>query len=283
MNLRLFAALAASTAFALPAQAQESLPEETVFDGDYLTLGVGGVLNPSYAGSDDYVITPVPLVQGSLGGVDIDLRAAGIALDFVRDPDEGVGLDLGIAARLRNSRHSQIEDEVVEMYGKLDRAIEIGPTAGVTMPGVLNQYDSLIASVDVLWDINGAHGGMVVSPTVSYFTPLSRGIAANLTLSADWADEDFHDYYFRVSPLDYIGPGASPLPAFEPDGGGFTRAGATLLLAFDANGEIADGGLGFAIVAGYSRMLGDAKDTPFTSVRGSADQFLAGVLAGFTF
>jgi len=273
---------AAITICASPVAAQDAEDESTVFSGDYLSVGAGVVIGPSYLGSDDYVISPAPLVQGSLGGVDINARAAGLALDFVPDPDEGVGFDFGVAGRLRSDRATQIEDAVVASLGKLDRAIEIGPSAGVSFPKVLNPYDSLTFSTDVLWDVNGAHGGMVVNPSVAYFTPLSKGIAASIALSAEYADSDFQDYYFRVTPAQSLATGGA-LPTFEPDGGGFTSAGATLLLAYDFNGDITDGGLGLVVIGGYSRVLGDAADTPYTSVRGSKDQFFGGAGIGYTF
>lgn len=276
---------------AIPAAAQDG-PEagpppidmgDTVFSGDYLSVGVGVALNPSYTGSDDYVLTVLPIVQGSLGGVDINPRAGGVTLDFIQDPDEGVGLDLGIAARLRGNRASQIEDEVVLQYGELDRAIEVGPSVGVNFPAVLNPYDSIRVGADAMWDVNGAHGGMTVSPSVSYSTPLSRSIFANLSFSAEWTDEDYQDYYFRVDDAAFTGTGTAPLPEFEPDGGGFTSAGVNLLLGIDLDGDIANGGLGLVVIGGYSRVLGDAADTPFTDIRGSKDQFLGAVGIGYTF
>ncbi len=257
--------------------------EGTVFSGDYLSVGVGVALSPSYDGSDDYVFNVLPIVQGSLGGVDIAPRAAGVTLDFVPDPDDGVGLDLGLAARLRSDRAQQIEDEVVLLFPELDRAVEVGPSAGVNIPGVLNPFDSVNVSVAAMWDVAGAHDGMVVAPTISYSTPLSRAVFANLSFTAEWADADFHDYYYRVDPAQYAGPGASPLPAFEPRGGGFTSAGATLLMGIDLDGDVTNGGLGLVLIGGYSRVLGDAADTPFTSIRGTRDQFLGAVGVGYTF
>ena len=59
--------------------------------------------------------------------------------------------------------------------------------------------------------------------------------------------------------------------------------GANLLLAYDLDGDLANGGLGLVFIGGYSRALGDAADTPFTSIRGSADQWLAAVGVGYTF
>jgi outer membrane scaffolding protein for murein synthesis (MipA/OmpV family) len=176
-------------------------------------------------------------------------------------------------------RARSIEDPVVRSLGKLDTAIELGPTAGVTIAQVLNPYDSLTFTADALWDVAGAHKGMVVDPSVSYFTPLSRGIAASLSLSAEYADGKFADYYYTISPA---GSAASGLPVFNA-GSGFTRAGANLLLGFDLDGNLENGGLALVLVGGYSRMLGDARRSPVTSVRGSADQWLGAVGLGFTF
>jgi MipA family protein len=264
---------------ASPAMAQDAASEPSVFDGDYLSIGAGAAYGPSYAGSDDYVVYPVPLLQGSFHGVGIDPRSGGVALDFIPDPEKGAGFNLGVAARVRMDRAHKIKDPVVRSLGKLDTAIEVGPTAGVTIAQVLNPYDSLTFTADALWDVAGAHKGMVVDPSVSYFTPLSRGIAASLSLSAEYADSKFADYYYTITPL---GSAASGLPVFDA-GSGFTRAGANLLLGFDLDGNLENGGLALVLVGGYSRMLGDAKRSPVTSIRGSADQWLGAVGLGFTF
>ena len=276
-----YVAVVPATLFAVPAAAQDVVPEETAFSGDYLSIGIGAALVPSYAGADDYVVTPVPIIQGSISGVDINPRAGGLALDFI--PASGnVDFDLGVAARLRGDRSIQIEDETVAGLGKLKRAIEVGPSVGIGFTQVLNPYDSFSISADVLWDVNGAHGGMVVAPSVSYFTPINRGMAASLILSSEWGDSDFQDYYFRVTPTQSIASGGV-LPAYSPSGSGFTKAGATLVFGVDLNGDLADGGWALVAAGGYSRMLGDAKRTPFTSEIGSADQFLAAVGIGYTF
>jgi len=252
----------------------------SVFDGDYLSVAVGGAYGPSYDGSDDMIVFPAALVQGSLGGVDFTSRGAGVALDFVSDPATGIGFDLGVSGQLRGNRARQIEDPVVESLGELDHAIEVGPTVGFNISQLLNPYDGLGFGLDVTWDINGAHGGMVVEPSVTYFTPLSRGMAASLSLSAEHGDGAFMDYYHSVTPEQAL---ASGLPAFAPDGGGWTKAGGNLLLGFDLDGNLENGGLALVVVGGYTRMLGDAKRSPFTSVRGDADQWTVALGLGYTF
>jgi len=258
MKAILAAAGAAVALCASPAAAQEAdeiaaasgNAEPTVFDGDWLSVGAGVIYGPSYRGSDDYVFSPIPVVQGNLGGV-------------------------GIAAKLSRNRAAQIKDPVVRSYGELETAIEVGPSAGVSVPALLNPYDSLSFNIDAVWDVAGAHNGMSVNPSITYFTPLSRGIAVSLSVSAKHIDDDFADYYYSV-------PAGGPLPEFQAEGG-FESAGVNLLGVFDLDGDVTNGGLALIALGGYSRMLGDAKRTPFTSIRGDADQWMGAVGVGYTF
>jgi outer membrane scaffolding protein for murein synthesis (MipA/OmpV family) len=260
--------------------AQTPTREGSALDGNYLTIGAGAAFVPSYDGSDDYVITPVPLVQGSLLGVAISPRPGGVALDLIDDGDRpGVHFSAGPAFRLRSNRTGDVKDEVVALLPERETAIEVGPSVGLSVPGVLHGFDSLSFTVDARWDVAGAHEGMTVSPSVSYTTPLSMGTVAILGLSAEYADDSFADYYYSITPADSL---ASGLPVFDADGG-FRSAGATLLVGQDLNGNVLDGGLSLFAIGGYSRLLGDAAETPITSQRGSRDQWLGGLGLGYTF
>ena len=255
---------------------------DNAYSSDYLSIGIGAAYNPSYSGSDDYVISVLPVIQASYKGIDITPRAGGLTVDFIDDPATGIGFDAGVSARVRSTRAMQLKDPVVQAIGELDRAIEVGPAVGISLPGVFNPYDSISIGVDALWDVAGAHDGMVASPGISYFTPLNEGMAAAISFSAEYTDGDFNDYYYGVTPVQSAASGGV-LPVFDPDGGSFTQAGVNLVVGFDLDGNLANGGFGIVLLGGYSRMLGDAKRTPFTSVIGSADQWLAAVGVGYTF
>jgi len=268
--------------FATPALAQEAGgagSEASVYDGDWLSIGVGVSYGPSYDGSDDYVLSPLPVVQGSLGGVGISPRAGGVTLDLLRDPAKGIGFDIGPSIRLRSNRAQQIEDKVVRSLGKLDRAVEVGPHLGIKVSQLFSAYDTLSVGADVNWDVAGAHKGMVVTPSVTYFTPLSRGAAVALSFNAEYGDRKFADYYYSVTPAQSVASGLAPFSA----GKGFTKAGVTLIGGIDLDGDLLNGGFAIILGAGYSRMLGDAKDSPFTAERGSPNQWLGAVGVGYTF
>lgn len=276
-------ALAAALALALPTAAHaqnDGSQDEGVFAGDYLTVGVGGFYGPSYEGSDDYVLFPAPIVQGRLLGVAITPRAGGVALDVVPDAkDAKVGFSLGPVVNIRRDRASHIKDPVVRSLGKLDTAVEVGGNAGVTVYDLLTGYDSLTFSADAKWDVAGAHKGMLWGPSVSYFTPVSRGAAVNLSLSAEHMDDDYANYYFTVTPAQSV---ASGLPAFAARSG-WKSVGVNILAGFDFDGDLTNGGLAGFLVGGYSKLMNDAKRTPLTSIRGDNDQWLVGAGLAYTF
>ena len=257
------------------------VPEGTVFDEDFLTIGAGIAIGPSYSGSDDYRAFPVPLVQGSIAGIDINPRPAGVAIDVLPDGDGDTSFALGPVIKLNRDRVDDIDDEVVELYGELDTAVEVGPTAGIGFSRVLNPFDSLSFNVDAVWDVAGAHDGFSVSPSATYFTPVSRAAAVSLSLSAKFIDDDYADYYYSVPTIATLLP-EDRLPGFDADGG-LERIGVNLLAGYDLDGDLTNGGLAIALIGSYSRLTGDAKDTPFTSIRGDADQFFGGVGLAYTF
>lgn len=273
-----FLALAPATAFA---QA-ENAPEGSALDGDYLIVGAGAVYGPSYEGSDDYRFSPIPLVQGSLGGIDISPRPGGVALDFIPDADDAkVGFSLGPVGAFSGNRRNQIKDPVVRASGKLKNAIDLGVNGGITFYKLLSDYDSLTVSSDIRWNVNKAHRGQVITPGVSYTTPLSKGVLVSLGVRAKHVDDDYADYYFSVSPGQSAATGGA-LPVYQAEGG-WISYGANALVGVDFDGDVTNGGLAGFVIGAYSKLTGDAKRTPYTSLRGSSNQWNIGAGLAYTF
>ncbi|MHA7819955.1 MAG: MipA/OmpV family protein [Erythrobacter sp.] len=261
--------------------------ERPVFDDTWATVGIGIGLVPSYSGSDDYRVFPLPLVVGRIGGVGISPNGPGFNLDLLSDPpargpggaSSGSSFSFGPSFRLRNDRNGDIGDDVVELAGELDTAFEIGANAGVSFPGVFRRGDRLGVSAQVGWDVAGAHEGMLIQPGVSYFTPVGRAASLQFAASASFVDDDYADYYYSVSQAQSA---ASGLPQFSAEGG-LDSLGTTAIATLDLDGNALNGGLSLYAIGGYSRVMGDGADTPYTSIRGSADQFIGGIGVGYTF
>ncbi len=277
-------ALAATSAHAQTQEAETAkadAPDRGVFAGNWLTVGVGGGYGPSYEGSDDYVLFPAPIAQGSIGGFDFGARGPGLYVDLIADgnSDSNVKFLAGPLVRVRLDRNSKIKDPVVRLLGKEDVAVEVGATAGVQFSKVINPFDTLSFSVDAQWDVAKAHRGRLITPTISYSTPLSEAIFTSLSLSATHVDDNYADTYFSI---DAAGSAASGLPVFTADGG-WKSYGASLLGGVDLSGDVRDGGWGIFGLVSYSRLTGDAKRSPVTSIRGDADQWFLAAGISYTF
>ena len=254
--------------------------EGSVFDDTWLAVGIGARFGTTYTGSDEYEVSPIPIIAGSVANIDFRPRAAGMAVDlFEIDLASDVRLDGGPVFRMRNERTGPVEDEIVEAAGELDRAWEVGGQLGLSFRRIFTRYDRITLGADIRWDVAGAHGGMVFDPGISYRTPVNRGIVASVSLGADYADDDFADYYFSVSPEQAA---ASGLPIFTADSGWY-KAGGSAGLAFDLDGDIENGGLILGVFGGYSRLLDDAAVSPYTSIRGDRDQYDIAAGLGFVF
>lgn len=168
---------------------------------------------------------------------------------------------------------------MVEQLEDLDLAVEVGVAGGVTIPKVLGPNDSITFNTQVSWDIAGAHEGMLIEPSIGYIAPLGRSTLLNLFASVQIVDDDFAEYYYSVTPEQSA---VSGLPVFDADGG-LNSIGLTMILTQDLDGNPLNGGFSVYGIGGYSRLVGDAEDTPFTSIRGDANQFIGGIGVAYTF
>jgi len=265
-----------------PGQPPFQMPK-IVFDETWASVGIGAGLVPSYSGSNDYIVFPLPLIVGRVGGVGISPNGPGFVLNL-NSPKALMGqrdtrFNFGPAFRIRNDRVNQIEDTVVEQLEDLDLAIEVGPNVGVTIPRVLGKLDSVTLATQVRWDVAGAHEGMLVEPSVTYRTPLDRATILQMNVGLQFVDDSFAEYYYTVTPAQSA---ASGLPTFNADGG-LNSIGTTAIINYDLDGNALNGGFSVYGVLGYTRLIGDGADTPFTDIRGDANQFILGLGIGYTF
>lgn len=281
--------LALAAVFAQPAIAQEEpavlpapavVPDQSVFDGDYLIVGVGAMSVPTYDGSDDGHIIPAAGATGEVGGIGFTLRGPSLSLDFIRDkPGSDVGFRFGPQVRLRSNRHGKVGDPVVAALGKLDNVIEAGFRVGMSFDDVISREDGLSVGVSARWDVSGKGAGRVVTPSASYLLPVSRAQAFGFLASMQFMDGQYADYNYAVTPE---GAAVSGLPVFDAKGG-LREVSFGVATARDLSGDFLDGG--FAIGGGlmYSRLFGSAAKTPITRIRGSRKQWVFGGGLSYTF
>ena len=269
--------LAASPALAQPAGGEAEMPDPND-RSDTLTVAVGAAAVPDYEGSDHYRLTPAAAIRGRVGGMNFWSSATWLYLDVIPRPDSGLDFDAGPIVGVRRNRTGKVKDDTVDILPERNTAIEVGGFAGISLHGLTNPYDSLSFRVDVLHDVGNAHESTLISPSISFGTPLSRSTYVSASAGAEWAGGGYADYYYS-----FDGPVIPefPLPIYDADGGfkhwqlGLTGLGMV-------TGDLT-GGLGVFATGSYKRLSGDFKDAPIVDLRGSPNQWLAAVGLAYTF
>ena len=276
-------------AVATPAAAQDAplAPDAggtaaAVPGGDSITIGAAGVYLPDYEGSNDYHFVPAPGAIGSISGFNFTLAGNQLSVDLVPGPP-GPSWDLqagpiGVVDFNRSSPKN-IGDARVRALGRRSTAIELGGYVGIGKTGVItSDYDRLSVSVSYRKGVRGAHRGGILSPTVNYFTPLSRKAAIGLSASAERAERGYAAAYYDV---DATGSIASGLPVYTARGGwkNYTL-GALGTVAL--TGDLLHG---FKLVGGatYTRLLNDFADSPIVRIAGNRSQWIGVLGLAYTF
>lgn len=250
-----------------------------------LTIGVGAAVIPSYEGSDDYRVIPVPQLRGKIHDFAFWTRGPSLYVDAIPNRNaDGLDFELGpmVNVRLDRSSRKAIKDDTVRALGTRDVGVEVGGFIGLGKTGVFTSaYDNLSARVAIAKEVAGGHESYVITPAIEYATPLSTRSFVGLGLSAEYVGKKYGRYYYDI---DAAGAAASGLPAYNRagDGSGFKKVSANLTGGVSLSGDLRRGWALFAL-GGYSRLLGDYADSPVVSIAGSKNQWMGAVGVGYTF
>ena len=285
MKCLFVAALALVAAPSLAAAQQEAgppsgpPPEATEGLGDSVTIGAGIVYLPDYEGSDDYRLIPGAAFRAQIGDISIQSRGLKLYADVLPNTTGKIGFTAGPIAGVRFGRGDNVKDPLVAQLPETGTAIEVGGFAGIQIKQLTNPFDTLTARVDVVHDVNGAHGSTIISPAIDFSTPLSIRSFVSLGASMDIVGDGFADTYFDVP---VSGPTLAPaLPAYDADGG-VKSYSLNLVGAYSLSGDIRRGWGLFGLVS-RSKLLGDFADSPIVSQAGSSTQWITGGGIGYTF
>ncbi|TMJ18344.1 MAG: MipA/OmpV family protein [Alphaproteobacteria bacterium] len=254
------AALLGAAALSLlpaPAAAQDSGRGTTVM------AGVGAQAYPKFVGADDYGIFPYFI--GSF-------RREGSPLNFSA-PGDGLGITLLSRDNAFNFGPSvefvaeREEDDVGAPVGNVGFTVEAG--------GFVELFptQNFRLRAEVRKGIGG-HEGLVSDLSADFVVRDRDTYVFSIGPRARWADDNYHDAYFGVTPAVAV---ASGLPAYNPSSG-FYSVGAAAGLTYKLGRN-----WGMQGYLGYDRLVGDAADSPIVRNLGSRDQFSGGAGLFFEF
>ena len=262
--------------FSTPALAQ---PAEPDLGRDSFTIGVGAAVVPRFEGADDYHIVPAGAVRGQFSGVSFITQGTALFVDLIPSAGgPGTKFNLGPMAHvtLNRSALKTVRDPQIVALGRIPIAVEVGGHVGVTRTGVVtSDFDSLNVDVAVSHDVTGVHDSLIVTPSVSYGTPLSRKAYVGISMSANYVGNGYAQRYFGVTPAQSL---ASGLPAYTPREG-FKDVNFGVLGNFSITGDLLRGLSVFAI-GNYSRLVRGFERSPIVRDR---NQWFGGAGLAYTF
>lgn len=289
--MRLLSSLVAGTAAlvltASAAAAQDSGPAPTPSAAsdidvgkDTVMVGVGVGSVPTYEGSDNRRIVPVPAIRGSISGYSFSTRGTKLVVDLARnDPGPVWDFQLGPVIGLNLNRTGDPHDTRVDLLGRRKAALELGGYIGIGKTGVItSDYDKLSASVMYTHDVTNVNRSYTLTPQIDYGTPLSTKAYVGISGSATYAGDNYANTYFGISRAAAIKSG---LPAFNPKAG-WKNWSLSALGTYSLTGNLLHGFQVVGLVS-YSRLLNDFARSPVTSIAGERGQwtYAAGLAYAF--
>jgi MipA family protein len=259
-----------------PAHAQDTAPDP---NRDTLSIGVGGAVLPRYEGSGDYKLTPAAAIRGKLSGVSFITQGTALFVDIVPAANgPGTKFNLGPMAHVTLNRSSlkTTRDPQVVALGRIPVAVEVGGHVGVTRTGLItSDYDSLNVDVAISHDVAGIHDSLIVSPSITYGTPLSRKAYVGAVVSANHVGGGYARTYFGVSSTQSVASGLTP---YRP-GQGFKDVSLGVFGNASLTGDLL-GGLSVFVIGNYSKLLGEFGRSPVVRDR---NQWFGGLGLAYTF
>jgi outer membrane scaffolding protein for murein synthesis (MipA/OmpV family) len=245
------------------------LAQSDASTGDWsLRLGGAALVVPSYEGSDSAAVRPVPLVDlqwRDLVFLD-SRRGLGANLIRVDDPRGRGSLKIGPFANWRFAR-KEGDDDDLRGLGDVKGGVDVGAFAQYSLGRIdLNLTGKRNASDRDL-------GGTVEFGARYRLAPIGRTMVS-FGPSVTWADSDYMKSYFGVAADKVL---ASGLAAYVPSAG-VKDVGIGVLAVHPFAGNWALSGFG-----GYTRLVGDAADSPLVKQRGSANQLSFGLGLSYKF
>lgn len=238
-------------------------------DGVSGSISLGGALVPDYEGSDDYEPAPFGGFSLQYRGYVLESRGLGVQADLIPDPQWAAG-----PLVTYNGGRDDVEDTVVDRLRDVDESVEIGGFLEYRMPAGLVDGDGLSFGLALRQDIAGGHDGLIGEGSVGYSAPVSDRLRLTGAFSTTVVSDDYSEAFFSVDAAD---ADASGLPVFDAEGG-FKDVGLTLVTSYSFSES-----WGVDAIANYTRLVGDAADSPIVDRQGSADQFLLGLSVRYAF
>lgn len=240
------------------ASAQETQPN---------LIALGAISVPEFEGSEDKVAAPLLIGRLDLGTYG-SLRLTGLSLQYNVLGDRS-DWALGPVVSFRAARDAGVKDEVVQRLREVDAAAEFGVFVEYGLRDTLARGDRVAFGVEA----KGGKGSQL-SLTASYQGAKQGAFQFGVDGRATFANDKYMDTYFSIDADNSARSGLEPFTA--------TSGIKSMSLGFTGSYDVTRDWTVMGRL-GFSRLLGDAKDSPIVQVRGNPNAVSAGLALGYRF
>jgi outer membrane protein len=262
----ILAAAAATAALTGVAAAQSAFPAPG--DDLIVTLGGGPRVQPQYEGARNYMLSPFPIVSVRF-----------LINPFTGEPSSEYGLGFAPSFRYIGARDRSV-DKKLAGFPKVDAAYELGGVIDYTLPFVRGY-------LAVRQGFGGHHGQVADVGVEGIFKPFG-GLKIAIGPKLAFASKEYMETYFSVPP-DRSGPPTPPPDPFSRKKGGGGKGGFQADAGLNSYGPNLKVDYDFTpqwtgkFEANYSRLAGDAADSPLVQKIGSRNQITVGFGLAYRF
>lgn len=225
-------------------------------------VALGPEIAPDHVGADGTKFAPY---------VNVDMKREGQEFEF-EAPDESFGFgiidvgsfEFGPALNLEGARRPSRFPVPID---KVPTTFEAGAFAQLFLGKSFRVRGELRKGL-------GGHDGWISQLSADFVARRGDDYVFSIGPRVSWADEDYQQAYFGVSPAVAA---ASGLPAFNADSG-VRGVGGTTSLSYQFTPD-----WGIQAYGRYERLVGDAGRSPLIRTYGSRDQFSVGLGLSYTF
>lgn len=233
------------------------------------TLGLGGGVAPDYEGSENYELVPLWNIRANdLYDPNTYVQVLGPKLNSNLLPNEH--LRLGLSAQYVAKR-DDVENDKVDRLKSTDDGLLVGALLGYDFK--LTGKRVIGFEFDPRWDIADEIGGLFTLRS-HYIAPFGGAWQFRGGIETTYASEDYMDEFFSIDAADSARSGLS---TYDADAG-FKDVGLNASLTYRFTPSWSTTGL-----LRYTRLVGDAADSPVTDDVGDENQIFAGFLVNISF
>jgi outer membrane scaffolding protein for murein synthesis (MipA/OmpV family) len=232
--------------------------------GKRITVGAGIAIVPDYEGSDYYEAAPLLHFRMAWeNGRYLDFTGNRVKFNIMKAGN----LSIGPMVRVRAKRDDDVEDTQVSRMKEVDTAVELGGFVAY------NLWENFEIGANLVQDVADGHDGYLVGLHVGYKIH-KENMMIGLKAFTTYVNNDYMEAYFSVN---FYNIGSAQLRPYDADDG-FKDVGVTCVISYQINES-----WGATGVLGFTRLIGDAKDSPVVDDRGDANQLLGGIMGTYRF